>query len=40
MFTNSLSELAREIIVYVGFNTEEKPWPFDKWPTSSQQDEG
>ncbi len=31
-FTKSLSEFAKEIIAYVAFNTEEKPWPIGEWP--------
>ncbi len=30
-FTNSLSEFAKQIVSFVGFNTEEKPWPFGEW---------
>jgi len=31
-FTQGLSEFAKQIIVYVAFNTEEKPWPIGEWP--------
>ncbi len=31
-FTKSLSEFAKEIVLFVSFNTEEKPWPMSEWP--------
>ncbi len=31
-FTKSLSEFAKEIIGYVSFNTQKKPWPIGDWP--------
>jgi len=30
-FTSALSEYAKQIIAYVGFNSDEKPWPIGKW---------
>lgn len=30
-FTSALSEYAKQIIAYVGFNSDEKPWPMGKW---------
>lgn len=31
-FGNSLSQYAYEIIQYLTYNTEKKPYPFDSWP--------
>ena len=31
-FTNGLSEYAKQLVSYVGFNSEEKPWPVGEWP--------
>ena len=31
-FTHDLSEFAKQIIAYVAFNTENKPWPIGEWP--------
>jgi len=31
-FTAPLSEFAKEIIAYIAFNSEEKPWPMGEWP--------
>jgi len=31
-FTEGLSEYARQLVSYVGFNTDEKPWPVGDWP--------
>ena len=31
-FTEGLSEYAKQLVSYVGFNTDEKPWPFGDWP--------
>ncbi|MCH9812687.1 MAG: DUF4389 domain-containing protein [Epsilonproteobacteria bacterium] len=31
-FTGELAEFAKEIVSYIGFNTEEKPWPLGEWP--------
>jgi len=33
-FTKSMAEYAKEIVIYVGFNSEEKPWPVGDWPTA------
>ncbi len=32
-FSESLAEYSKQIVKYVGFNSEEKPWPMGKWPT-------
>lgn len=31
-FTEDLAEYTKQLVSYVGFNTEEKPWPFGEWP--------
>ena len=37
-FTSSLSEFAKEIVAYVSFNTEDKPWPIGEWPKTNIKD--
>ena len=31
-FTESLAEYSKQLVSYVGFNTDEKPWPVGEWP--------
>ncbi len=31
-FTEDLAEYSKQLVSYVGFNTEEKPWPVGDWP--------
>ncbi len=31
-FTEDLAQYTKQLVSYVGFNTEEKPWPFGEWP--------
>ena len=31
-FTEGLGEYSKQLVSYVGFNTDEKPWPFGDWP--------
>lgn len=31
-FSGSLSEYAKELIVYISFNSDKKPWPVGEWP--------
>lgn len=31
-FSASLSEYAKELIVYISFNSDRKPWPIGEWP--------
>lgn len=31
-FTESMAEYAKQIVLYVSFNTDEKPWPSADWP--------
>lgn len=32
-FTSGLAEYTKQLVSYVGFNSEEKPWPVGEWPT-------
>lgn len=31
-FTEDLAEYTKQLVSYVGFNTDEKPWPVGEWP--------
>ncbi len=31
-FTESLAEYSKQLVSYVGFNTDERPWPVGEWP--------
>ncbi len=31
-FTEDLAEYSKQLVSYVGFNTDEKPWPMSEWP--------
>lgn len=31
-FTASMAEYAKQIVMYLSFNTDEKPWPSADWP--------
>ena len=31
-FTENLAEYTKQLVSYVGFNTDEKPWPVGEWP--------
>ena len=31
-FTEGLAEYTKQLVSYVGFNTDEKPWPVGEWP--------
>lgn len=31
-FTEDMAEYAKQLVAYVGFNTNERPWPVDDWP--------
>ncbi len=31
-FSKNMAEYAKEIVLYVSFNSEEKPWPSGDWP--------
>lgn len=32
VFTAGLGEYTKQLVAYVGFNTDEKPWPVGDWP--------
>lgn len=32
VFTKDLGEYMKQLVSYVGFNTDEKPWPIGDWP--------
>lgn len=32
-FSERLAEYSKQLVVYVSFNTDEKPWPVGDWPT-------
>lgn len=32
-FTETMSEYTKQLVLYVGFNTDEKPWPVGDWPS-------
>ncbi len=31
-FTEDLAEYTKQLVSYVGFNTDKKPWPVGDWP--------
>ena len=31
-FTESLAEYSKQLVAYIGFNTDERPWPVGQWP--------
>lgn len=32
-FTDAMSEYGKQLILYVGFNSDERPWPVGDWPS-------
>ncbi|MEA2046996.1 MAG: DUF4389 domain-containing protein [Campylobacterota bacterium] len=32
LFTKGMSEYTKQLVAYVGFNSDEKPWPVGDWP--------
>ena len=36
LFSNSLSQYAYQILQFLTYNTEQKPYPFDKWPKAEK----
>ncbi len=32
-FSERLAEYTKQLVAYVSFNTDEKPWPVGDWPT-------
>jgi hypothetical protein len=35
-FSASLSEYAKQLIAYISFNSDEKPWPMGEWPQEEE----
>ena len=35
-FSASLSEYVKQLIAYISFNCDEKPWPMGEWPQEEQ----
>jgi hypothetical protein len=35
-FSASLSEYVKQLIAYISFNSDEKPWPMGEWPQGEQ----
>jgi hypothetical protein len=33
-FSGRLAEYSKQLVAYVSFNTDEKPWPVGDWPTN------
>lgn len=33
-FTKDLGEYTKQLVSYVGFNTDERPWPIGDWPNT------
>lgn len=31
-FSGSLSEYVKQLVAYISFNSDEKPWPMGEWP--------
>lgn len=36
-FTDAMSEYGKQLVLYVGFNTDEKPWPAGDWPSVAEE---
>ena len=32
-FTSGLAEYSKQLVSYIGFNSDERPWPVGEWPT-------
>ena len=32
-FTDAMAEYGKELVFYVGFNSDERPWPVGNWPS-------
>jgi hypothetical protein len=32
-FTGALAEYSKQLVSYVGFNNDDKPWPMGDWPS-------
>lgn len=35
-FSATISQYAKELIAYISFNSDEKPWPMGEWPQEEQ----
>lgn len=35
IFSKHLSEYTKQIVLYTGLNSDEKPWPVGKWPSDT-----
>ncbi len=33
VFSKNLSEYTKQIVLYTGLNSDDKPWPVGKWPS-------
>ncbi len=36
-FTEAVSEYSKQLVRYVGFNSDERPWPAGNWPSAEGQ---
>jgi hypothetical protein len=32
-FTDAMAEYGKQLVLYVGFNSDDKPWPVGNWPS-------
>ena len=32
-FTDAMAEYSKQLVLYVGFNSDDKPWPVGNWPS-------
>ena len=32
-FTEAMAEYGKQLVLYVGFNSDERPWPVGNWPS-------
>ena len=32
-FTSGLAEYSKQLVSYIGFNSDERPWPVGEWPS-------
>lgn len=38
-FSRSMNKFVYQILQFVTFNSDDKPFPFDEWPSSDEQDQ-
>jgi hypothetical protein len=36
-FTSGLAEYSKQLVSYIGFNSDERPWPVGDWPSVEGQ---